>query len=42
MKNKKDQGWKFGPEKDMLKTHPRMVPYEKLSKLKTKGCLFSL
>lgn len=43
MKNKKDQGWKFGPEKDgVKKTHPRMVPYEKLSKIeKLKDVLFS-
>lgn len=43
LKDKKDQGWKYGPEKDGIKkTHPRLVDYDKLSKAeKLKDILFS-
>ena len=42
MKEKYDNGWKFGKVKDVvLKTHPCLVPFEKLSdEQRTKDYLF--
>jgi hypothetical protein len=43
MKRKTEQGWVYGEEKSYTKkTHPSMVPYEKLSQeQRTKDIIFS-
>lgn len=43
MKKKIEQGWKYGETRnDVMKTHPSLVPYEKLSQeQRTKDILFS-